>query len=110
MAQKNIELIPGIGSGQVITARHLNKLSSGINKNSEAVGRPKQKESPVGESESETESGSGLTDLTFNETSRTETTVTTTDSNGDTLDIAQTDSIVLENSSGDVLTLNFTNP
>lgn len=88
--------------GDVITADLLNAITTAVQANQGAIKSPTQKDIATG--------SSGGGNLDFTETSRTQTTVTVTDSGGATHDIEQIDQVVLENSSGDVMTLNFTNP
>lgn len=107
MSARDIQVIRSIKVGDVITADHLNSIARAINNNTRAIATPRQK---FAEDETLKGESGGLTDLTFTEISRTQTTVQITDSNGDTHDIEQIDQVVLENASGDVLTLNFTNP
>ena len=99
------ETVETFNKGDIVTAKKLSGYAKAINRNTKAIAAPRQKDISTGE----TGSGGGLTDLTFTEDSRTETTVTITDSSGNTHDINQIDQVVLSNSSGDVLTLNFTN-
>jgi hypothetical protein len=100
----NISILKGVKVGDRITARLLNGITDAINKNTNSIAAPRTKKN---NNSTEVEAA-GLTDLTFNSTSVTESTQTATDSNGDTVDIERVDSIVFENSSGNVLTLNIT--
>lgn len=101
---KNITVLRRVQRGDVVTAELLNAIGGAVNQLSQAVSAPRQVTDAA-----LNQSGSGVTDLNFTETSRTETTVEVTDSNGDTHDIEQIDQVVLANSSGDIMTLNFTN-
>ena len=100
----NIKILTRTRRGDALSANLINEIKQSINNNTRAIAAPKQIDSSV-----ELDDSAGLTDLDFTETSRSETTVQVTDSNGDTHDIEQGDQYVLQNSSGDVLTLNFTN-
>lgn len=104
--QKNQVQIRKIRRGQPITARYLNDMGAAINRNTIAISGPRNRNR---ESLAGAGGGTGLTDLLFTETSRSETTVTVTDSNGDTHNVNQIDTVELTNSAGDVLTLVFDN-
>ena len=105
---KNVKTVSEIKAGEVITARHLNSMSTAINGNTQALAGPKQ-QSALEQSESGGASA-GVIDFDFIETSRTSSTVTVTDSNGDTHQIEQIDQVIFRNGAGDQLTLTFTNP
>lgn len=108
MAFKNTDVLPDIKVGDILTAKMLTSITRAINKNTVAFNVPREKTDAS--TSGDGAGGGGLTNLTFTEDSRTITTETMTDSNGDTHDIDQIDQVVLSNSDGDVLTLNFTNP
>jgi len=105
----NSEVLKGIAPGQVITAEWLNKVMRAVNRNTGAYRQPRTNKTAENALVGAVSSG-GLTDLTFTETQRTETTSTITDTNGDTHDVSVIDQVVMSNANGDVLTLNFTNP
>lgn len=105
--EKNQTVLRRIRKGDAITARYLNGITTAVNRNTKAISGPRNlsRASASGGSD-----GAGVTDLSFTETSRTETTVQVTDSNGDTHDVNQIDQVELVNSAGDVMTLIFNNP
>ena len=105
--KSNNNVLRGIKVGDRITAAWLNKVVKALNDTAAAVAVPNQKEIAIGDTGGDPDAG--LTDLTFTETGRSETTVQVTDSNGDTHDIDQIDQVTLTNGSGDTLILNFTN-
>ena len=105
---RNVRTIRKIRRGQKITAQYLNAIGTAVNSNTEALGGPKQKRDP--EVSDGGGGGSSPLNLNFTETGRTNTTVEITDSNGDTHDIEQIDQVTLQNPTGDILTLTFTNP
>jgi hypothetical protein len=100
----NITILRNVKIGDRITSKLFNAITDAINKNTNSIAAPRN----FTKNNSTEVEASGLTDLTFNSTSVTESTQTATDSNGDTVDIERVDSIVFENSSGNVLTLNIT--
>ena len=104
---RNAELIPAIETGEPITGRWLSGVATAINRNTRAVSAPRQ--TLDNDDYNQSDDGAGLTDLDFTETARTVTTTTITTSDGATFDIDVIDSITLQNSSGDVMTLTFTN-
>ena len=108
MAQHNI--INRIKVGDVITARLLNDITYAINANTKAISAPKEV-LQKGEVLQSSESSGTIGNEVFDSTSGTETTVTATDSNGDTVDIERIDTIVFtEQTSGRTITLNITYP
>jgi hypothetical protein len=102
----NSRKIAGIKRGQVITGHHMTEMSLAINANTRFLTGPKQQKAL--EDTENANAGSG--DLFFTETSRTSTSVTITDSNGDTSSVEQIDRVDFRNSSGETLTLIFNNP
>ena len=102
----NKELLKSINVGDVITADLLNKITAAINRNTQGFAGPRQIETSA-----DTQFGGTIGNEVFDSTSGTETTVTITDSNGDTHDIERVDTIVLtEQTSGRTMTLNITYP
>lgn len=102
--QKSVGYVRGWQRGQAITAERLDNMVRNINANTRGLSGPKQQAA-----KEESDAEAGLTDLVFTEISRSETTVTLTDSNGDTVNVNQIDQVIMENASGDLLQLNFTN-
>jgi len=107
----NNEWLARVRVGDFITAELLNNIQKAVNANTRAIRGPKSKTNldEIYKSTGTSGSGGGLSDLSFTEISRAETTVVITDSNLDTHNIDQIDQVVLQNASGDTLTLNFTN-
>ena len=106
MPEKNPNKVQSTRKGDRITARYLNSMASAINRNTAAISGPRN----VTRASAQTGGGAAFSDYTFNEVSRAESTVTVTDSNGDTHSVNQIDQIELSNSAGEVLTLVFDNP
>jgi len=106
---RNYKHIASIRRGEVITARYLGSVAAAINANSKALSGPRQQYA-LEESETGASGGVQLVNLDFSETSRTSTTASIVDDNGDTIQIEQIDEVTLENSDGNTLILRFTNP
>ena len=105
----NHEILIDTKRGQIITAKKMTRISRAINANTSAIQTPREVLQPNDITE-ETEGG-GVGNETFNSTSGTETTVTATDSAGDTLDVERVDTVVFtESTSGRTMTLNLTYP
>ncbi len=102
----NKAVLPKLKVGDVITARLLNEISTAVNANTAAVRAPAQ----IIEEDPGTEEAV-IGDEVFQSTSGTETTVTITDSNGDTSEIERVDTIVFtETTSGRTMSLSITYP
>ena len=107
----NTEWLKRINVGDTITASLLNKITSAINANTRAVKTPRQIDESDDTFSSGGSSGGSIGDEIFDSVSGTETTVTATDSNGDTVDIERVDIIEFqEQASGRTMTLNITYP
>ena len=108
---RNAELVQPIDKGEPITGKWLSGVAAAINRNTRAVSAPRQTldNDDYNQSGDGTSTGAGLTDLNFTETSRTVTTTTITTTDGATFNIDVIDSVTLQNGSGDVMTLTFTN-
>ena len=105
--KKNSEVLKGVKVGDVITADWLNKVAAAINKNSSAIKAPTQKDIDLGSSGG----GDSIGDETFSASSGniTTSTVTITDSSGNTHDIDRITQIVFtEDATGRSMTLNIT--
>lgn len=109
MPHKNQNTLVQIRRGEIITAQYLNRLVTAVNRNTVAISGPRAIRRDNIDNSSNDEGGS-FSDLTFTESSRSETTVTITDSNGDDVEVNQIDQVELINSNGEVLTLIFNNP
>ena len=103
-ARKSTGRIERWKKGDPITAKRLQRMASNINDNTEGLAGPKQ------QGAKEQSDSAEVADFTFTETSRQETTVTLTDSGGDTVQVNQIDQVTMQNSSGQTLVLNFNNP
>ena len=99
-------VIAELGRGEVITGRLMTRIARSINANTRHLSGPRQQGALDDTEDENTQSE----DYNFTETSRTNATVTITDSNGDTHDIDQLDQVILVNGRGQVMTLNFDNP
>ncbi len=109
----NHEILKGVKPGDVITSAWLSSVATAINANAQAIRSPREVLQPAEDTNESTSSGSGSSvgNEVFNSTSGTETTVTVTDSNGDTSDIERVDTVVFtESTSGRTMTLNLTYP
>lgn len=103
----NTEWLKNIRVGDPITAEFLNMITQAVNRNTQAVRNPRQ----INDPDDENQGGTNIGNEVFNSTSVTETTVTHTDSGGDTVDVERVDSIVLqEATTGRTITLNITYP
>lgn len=108
ISQRNIKILKGIKKGDVITAEYVTAIAEAINANTRAIATPRQLDDgdEIGVS-----GQTSVGDEVFDSVSGTETTVTITDSNGDTHDIERVDTIKFqEQGSGRFLTLNITYP
>lgn len=105
---QNHRILEGIKAGDVITATWLNQVKTALNANTRAINGPKRK---ISATEQNNEGVSAIADESFSagSTDITSTTVTITDSNGDTHDIERIDEIVFtEDTSGRTMTLSIT--
>lgn len=102
----NNVVIAEIDRGDVITAAHMSRIARAVNANTRFLGGPKQQNALLENESANTRSG----DLVFTETSRVTATKELIDDNGDISEVEQIDRVILTNSSGEVLELNFDNP
>lgn len=109
MTTENKRTVPRIARQAVITASHLNHMAMGINANTKAIQAPRTKQRSISGTGQDLPN-SGTIDFTFNEISRTTSTRTLTDTNGDTVTVDVIDSITFENDAEFQLILNFDNP
>jgi len=108
----NDRIINRWSTGHAITASRLNNIVDAVNKNTQGLASPRQKPE-YNEDKDRQDNGPqdlGAQSKTYNEKSRTFTTVTVTDSAGNTHSIEQIDSVTFEDGYGNELILNFSNP
>lgn len=98
--------LPGWSKGDPLSATRFNRMARTINDNVETLSGPKQK----GGLEQNDEPEGGSITTTWSETSRTETTKSFTDTNGDTIQIAVIDQVTFEDADGRIQIFNFNNP
>ena len=106
MGRRNNDVLRGIRVGDTITADFLNRVTRAVNRNTQAVAAPSQKEVI----ESALDSGN-VTDSVWSAGAAniTDETVQVTDSNGDTHNIERITSITFTNDeTGETMTLNIT--
>lgn len=93
MTTKNTRIIGRIKPGQSIKADHLNSMADSINALAEGIAAPGRNKR-----------------IELREFNRTSTTITVTDSGGDTIDIEQIDTITFRDSQGVSWVFFFNNP
>lgn len=102
--RRNSQVLQNIRIGDRITAEYLNAITAALNANTRALHGPR----------AVTSTGTGgagtALNLDFTESSRTQTTVELTDSNGDTVDVDQIDTVTFTNLTGEIMVLTFNNP
>ena len=105
----NDKKLPFWKGGDVISHQRLNDIVGTLNSHARSVNKPieiipdgeDQADTPVDDSES--------VQTIYTETARSETTITVTDSAGNTHSINQIDSVTFEDQSGNVMVLQFNN-
>jgi hypothetical protein len=102
----NHEVLKDIAPGTEITAKYLTKTTRAVNEMTRAIRSPREVLQPS--EELQTPAGEDLGNEIFACTV-TESTITATDSDGDTIDIERVDTVTCtESTSGRTMTLNIT--